>query len=81
MAETTYNRGKSSVEDFASHAQDKFGDVADRASETAREAGDAVRHYANRASDKVEQSVHDYPLATIAGAAALGLLVGMVLKR
>jgi ElaB/YqjD/DUF883 family membrane-anchored ribosome-binding protein len=74
MAQSTYEKSKSSVEDLASHA-------AEKASATAKEAGDSVRHYADKATDKVEQTVHDYPLAAIAGAAVLGLVIGTMLRR
>jgi ElaB/YqjD/DUF883 family membrane-anchored ribosome-binding protein len=74
MAQSTYEKGKSSVEDLASRA-------AEKASAKAKEAGDSVRHYTDEATDKVEQTVRDYPLAAIAGAAVLGLVIGTMLRR
>ena len=71
---TSYEKGRASVENFTNRAQDRMGDAA-------RDASDTVRDYASMAQDKVEKSVHEYPLATVAGAAALGLLVGMALRR
>ena len=71
---TTYEKGRASVENLANRAQDKVSGAA-------RDAGDAVGEYANRAQEQLEKSIHQYPLATVAGAAALGLLVGMALRR
>ena len=71
---TQYEKGRASVENFAHRANDRLGDAA-------KDAGETVRDYASMAQDKAERAVHEYPLATVAGAAALGLLVGMVLRR
>lgn len=71
---TNYDKGRATVENFANRAQDKMGDAA-------RDAGDIARDYAHKAQEQVEKSVHEYPLATVAGAAAFGLLIGMVLRR
>jgi ElaB/YqjD/DUF883 family membrane-anchored ribosome-binding protein len=66
---------------MANRAERKFEHVADHASARINEAGDAVRDYSKQAADKIEDSIHDRPMATIAGAVALGVVLGVLLKR
>ncbi len=85
MAQTGYANSGRSMEDkaakYANTAQEKIGDAVDEASARVRDASDTVRDYTNRAADRVEESVHNYPLSTVAGAVAIGFLLGAVLKR
>jgi ElaB/YqjD/DUF883 family membrane-anchored ribosome-binding protein len=66
---------------MANRAEEKFDRAADKASARVSEAGTAVRDYGNQAVDKLEETVQDRPMATIAGAVALGFVLGVLLKR
>ena len=72
---------KSSVEDASSRFAERASKAADRAQHNLEDAGETVREYSRYAADRMEHSVRKYPLSTIAGAAALGLLIGSILKR
>jgi ElaB/YqjD/DUF883 family membrane-anchored ribosome-binding protein len=80
MAHTATNYADKASK-MANRAEEKIERVADKASARVNEAGNAVRDYGNQAVDKLEESVHDRPMATIAGAVALGFVLGVLLKR
>ena len=80
MAHTATNYADKASK-MANRAEEKFERAADKASARVNEAGNAVREYGNQAVDKLEESVHDRPMATIAGAVALGFVLGVLLKR
>ena len=66
------------VGDALSALIERFGDTF---GESAREVGQEVARVGSRAWRKVEGEVHHRPLATLAVAATLGLLVGMLGRR
>lgn len=80
MAQTATNYADKASK-MANRAEEKFESVADKASARVNEAGNAVREYGNQAVDKLEETVQDRPMATIAGAVALGFVLGVLLKR
>jgi ElaB/YqjD/DUF883 family membrane-anchored ribosome-binding protein len=80
MAHTATNYADKASK-MANRAEEKFESVADKASARVNEAGNAVRDYGNQAVEKLEESVQDRPMATIAGAVALGFVLGVLLKR
>lgn len=80
MAQTTYQKGKSALDDAGDTIESKANEFADRATDKAKEAAEAARYYAEKGAEKVEETVHQYPLATIVGAAVAGLLVGALLR-
>jgi ElaB/YqjD/DUF883 family membrane-anchored ribosome-binding protein len=47
----------------------------------AREAGDAVRDYANQAADVLDDSIQNRPMTTLLGAIAFGFVLGALWKR
>ena len=60
--------------------ESKANEFADRATDKAKEAAESARHYAEKGAQKVEETVHQYPLATVAGAALAGLVIGALLR-
>ncbi len=69
----------------ASDLADRGAEYAERAydevSVRAREAGDAVRDYANRAADTLDESIQERPMTTLLGAVAFGFVLGALWKR
>lgn len=61
---------RSKPPDAAERAQNKIGEYAQEVSDRA-----------GRVADKVEGSVKTYPMTAVAGAAAVGFLLGALLKR
>lgn len=61
-------------------AQEKLGEAYDDVSTRAVEVSDAVRDYANQAADKLDESLKARPLSTLAGAVAVGFLLGAIWK-
>ncbi len=80
-AEETARHLKNQTSELAGRAQDKLDEAATRASAQARNAGEAVRGYANRAADRIDESARSYPLSSLAGALAIGVALGMLSKR
>ena len=80
MAQTTYQKGKSALEDAGDTAGSKANELADRASDKTKEAAESARHYAEKGAQMVEETVHQYPIATVVGAAVAGLIVGALLR-
>ncbi len=62
-------------------AQEKLGEAYDDVSARAVEVGDAMRDYANEAADMLDELLKIRPLTTLAGAVAVGFLLGAIWKR
>jgi ElaB/YqjD/DUF883 family membrane-anchored ribosome-binding protein len=73
MAETTADK----VKDAADSAQDMAGKVADQA----REYGAQAQEAAKQVKPFVEKSLREQPMATLAGAAVLGFVLGALWKK
>lgn len=80
MAQTTYQKGKSALEDAGDTVENRTNELADRASDKAKEAAESARYYTEKGAQKLEETVHQYPIATVVGAAVAGLLVGALLR-
>ena len=61
----------------ADNAQEKFDQVADQAREYAGQAQDAIKQF----KPYVEQSLKDRPMATLAGFALVGFVLGALWKK
>lgn len=59
-------------------SQEKFGETYDDVSTRAAEVSDAMRDYANQAADMLDESLKVRPLSTLAGAVAVGFLLGAI---
>ena len=65
------------VKDVASSAQEIAGDIADQA----REYGEQAQEAAKQVQPFVEKSLKEQPMATLAGAALLGFVLGALWKK
>ena len=75
-------------EKLAEKAADKFRDVADeaeqiagRAAEQGRDAAEKVQEVAGNFKVAVNKSLNDQPMTTLAMAAALGFVLGVLWKK
>ena len=73
MADTATDK----VKDVAESAQDMAGKVADQAREYGEQAQDAVK----QVKPFVEKSLKEQPMATLAGVAVLGFVLGALWKK
>jgi ElaB/YqjD/DUF883 family membrane-anchored ribosome-binding protein len=73
MADTATDK----VKDVAESAQDMAGKVADQARVFGEQAQDAVK----QVKPAVEKSLEEQPMATLAGAAVLGFVLGALWKK
>jgi len=69
------------VEDAASHAGERAGRLKDRAEEGAGRLGRTARSRARDAKGGLEHMMDENPLVVVAGAAVLGLALGMLLPE
>ena len=79
---------KDRLRDMADTATDKMKDVAQDAQEMAGKVADQARQYGEQAQDVakqvrpfVEKSLKEQPMATLAGAAVLGFVLGALWKK
>jgi hypothetical protein len=68
---------RDTVSDAADRAQDAIGDTASRARSMARGAIREGRHTTHRIEDRIQNMLHDSPLAVGATVVALGLAAGL----
>lgn len=69
------------VEDTASHAGERVGELKDRVGERAGELGQAARSRARSAKSGLEHMMDENPLLLAAGAAVVGLALGLLLPE
>lgn len=76
------------VSDKADMTADRSTDAGKRAQEMASNAAELARQYAEKAQNAarqfkpfVEKSLKEQPMSTLAGAAAIGFLLGALWKR
>ncbi len=72
---------RDAVEETASQAGERAGELKDRLQERAGELGSSAKERARDAGSGLERMVRDYPLAVAAGAAVIGLALGMLLPE
>ena len=65
----------------ASHAGERFGELTERAQERASELGTSARDRAREAQGGLERMIGENPLFVAAGAAVIGLALGMLLPE
>lgn len=69
------------VEDAASHAGERVGELKDRAEQRASRLGHTARARARDAKGGLQHMADENPLLIVAGAAVLGLALGMLLPE
>ena len=77
-SEDQAGRLKQKAGEVVDAAQEKLGEAYDDVSTRAAEAGDAMRGYASEAADMLDESLKIRPLTTLAGAVAVGFLLGAI---
>ena len=70
----------SSVPETATNASQRGRSAMNYATQSAADASDYVRRTASNAGDYVTESVRDYPTSALVGAAAVGALLGYLLR-
>lgn len=74
---TTAEAAAEQFDDVAKRAQDIAGQVADQARDYGEKAQAAVKEF----KPFVEKSMREQPMTTLAGAAAIGFVLGALWKR
>jgi ElaB/YqjD/DUF883 family membrane-anchored ribosome-binding protein len=87
MAQSTSGRASDKINDLKDKATDQFGRAADQAenmasrvAEQGREAGERMQEVAGNFKGAVDKSLKDQPMATLAGAAVVGFVLGALWK-
>ena len=83
MPQSSYSHG-SDLKDKASEqfnkAADQVESMANRVTEHGREAGERMQEVAGNFKGAVDKSIKDQPMATLAGAAVVGFVLGALWK-
>jgi ElaB/YqjD/DUF883 family membrane-anchored ribosome-binding protein len=83
MAQSSYTRGsdlKDKAADQFSKAADQVEGVASRVAEQGREAGERMQEVAGNFKGALDKSIKDQPMATLAGVAIVGFILGAIWK-
>ena len=83
MAQSSYTRGsdlKDKAADQFSKAADQVEGAASRAAEQGREAGERMQEVAGNFKGALDKSIKDQPMATLAGVAIVGFILGAIWK-
>jgi ElaB/YqjD/DUF883 family membrane-anchored ribosome-binding protein len=87
MVQSTYGRTSDQISDLKEKATDQFSRVADQAegmanrvAEQGREAGERMQEVAGNFKGALDRSIRDQPMATLAGAAIVGFVLGALWK-
>jgi len=83
MAQSTYTRGsdlKDKAADQLGRAAGQAEGAASRVAEQGREAGERMQEVAGNFKGALDQSIKDQPMATLAGVAILGFVLGALWK-
>jgi len=88
QAQGVTENAKDRLRDMADTATDKVKDVAESAQDMAGKVADQAREYGEQAQDAVKQvkpfvekSLKEQPMATLAGVAVLGFVLGALWKK
>ena len=87
MAQSTYGHASDQPSELKDKATDQFSRLAERAEDTANriaeqghEAGERMQEVAGNFKGALDRSIHDQPMATLAGAAIVGFVLGALWK-
>lgn len=75
------NNVQDTMSNVAGNVQDKMGDLADTVQDRASDFGNAVQQQAGQAQDWLQDAWNDNPLIFTAGAAIVGLGLGLLIKE
>jgi ElaB/YqjD/DUF883 family membrane-anchored ribosome-binding protein len=86
MAQSSYGR-TDPISDIKDKATDQLGkateqaqEMASRVAEHGREAGERIQEVAGNMKGALDKSIKDQPMATLAGAAIVGFVLGAIWK-
>jgi ElaB/YqjD/DUF883 family membrane-anchored ribosome-binding protein len=87
MAQITYGRPSENISEIKDKASDQFSkaadqaeNVANRVAEQGREAGKRMQEVAGNFAGAFGKSIKEQPMATLAGAAIVGFVLGAIWK-
>ena len=83
MAQSSYTRGsdlKDKAADQFSKAADHVEGAASRVAEQGREAGERMQEVAGNFKGALDKCIKDQPMATLAGVAIVGFILGAIWK-
>lgn len=87
MAQSTYGRTTDKISDLKDKASDQFSkaadqaeNVANRVAEHGRDASERMQEVAGNFKGALDKSIKDQPMATLAGAAIVGFVLGAIWK-
>jgi ElaB/YqjD/DUF883 family membrane-anchored ribosome-binding protein len=87
MAQSSYGRTTDKISDFKDKASDQFSkaadqaeNVANRVAEQGRDASERMQEVASNFKGALDKSIKDQPIATLAGAAIVGFVLGAIWK-
>ena len=80
-SKTDASSSKDRLDDMAAKATDQFGKVTENAQELAGQLAEQAQEAAKKFKPYVEKQMKEQPMATLAVAAAIGLLLGAMWKK
>ena len=80
-SKTDASSSKDRLDDMAAKATDQFGKVTENAQELAGQLAEQAQQAAKKFKPYVEKQMNEQPMATLAVAAAIGLLLGAMWKK
>ena len=87
MAQSTHGRATDKISNLKAKASDQFSKAADQAenmanrvAEQGRDASERMKEVAGNFKGALDKSIKDQPMATLAGAAIVGFVLGAIWK-
>ena len=80
-SKTDASSSKDRLDDMAAKATDQFGKVTENAQELAGQLAEQAQEAVKKFKPYVEKQMKEQPMATLAVAAAIGLLLGAMWKK
>ena len=80
-SKTDASSSKDRFDDMAAKATDQFGKVTENAQELAGQLAEQAQEAVKKCKPYVEKQMKEQPMATLAVAAAIGLLLGAMWKK
>jgi ElaB/YqjD/DUF883 family membrane-anchored ribosome-binding protein len=87
MAQSTHGRATDKISNLKAKASDQFSkaagqaeNMANRVAEQGRDASERMQEVAGNFKGALDKSIKDQPMATLAGAAIVGFVLGAIWK-
>ena len=87
MAQSTHGRATDKISNLKAKASDQFSkaagqaeNMANRVAEQGRDASERTQEMAGNFKGALDKSIKDQPMATLAGAAIVGFVLGAIWK-